>query len=841
MQITSYFYDWGVSEEDSKPIRIVKSILVYLALLMSLGGIVWGGLLLFFNLYQASIIPFGYVIISAINMGSFRFFKNLRVAVFTQIAISMFLPFLLQWQLGGFLASGCVMAWSVLALVGSITMLRTHQFYFVIVLYVLLVLISYIFDSDFAIHTPAILTPEVSLVLLVVNVMMIVTISIVVLKLKIDYDHKTLQSLEILQHNAEKNLITEREIRTKLAINENRYRKLVEDSMILICTHDLSGNLITINQTGERTLEYNRGELIGRNILTLLLPESEKDFQAYLDKIKRDKAYESFMTVLTKSGQKRIFLFRNTLMDEPGQMPYVMGSAQDVTEWRKSEFRETKIKSDLQLIVSSMDDFVIEFDELGRFKNFWCRDETKLSRPITYYLGKTIKEAFAFTSEFAHKAQQIYEQVLLSGKPYVTEIDKGWISAKMSYQIRLNPIVENDGSIKRCTVLVSDITLRKQAEKELKESYRTQKLLLENLEGAVIIEDANRKIRLVNDEFCQMFGIPLSPDQLKGADCSESAEQTKHLFYNSQKFPVRVSEILKEQTKVLGEELELVDGRVLERDYIPIFFNDNYHGHLWHYHDITRRKHIERALTMAKEEAEESNRLKTIFLGNLSHEVRTPLQGIMGFAEILENPNLPQAKRNEYLGIIKRRTNDMQNIIESLLDLASLETGEIRANPQAINLIEVVEDLFLKIKNDYSLSGKQIELLLQIEVKGEQIVEIDSQHLQQVIINLFNNAIKFSTQGTILMSIGKTAAHYQISVKDSGMGIPADMLEHIFQPFRQAHEGISRSRGGIGLGLAICKKMVEMWGGSIYVKSTPGKGSTFSFTIPLSVSDAVLV
>jgi signal transduction histidine kinase len=152
-----------------------------------------------------------------------------------------------------------------------------------------------------------------------------------------------------------------------------------------------------------------------------------------------------------------------------------------------------------------------------------------------------------------------------------------------------------------------------------------------------------------------------------------------------------------------------------------------------------------------------------------------------------------------------------------------------------------VEDLFLKIKNDYSLSGKQIELLLQIEVKGEQIVEIDSQHLQQVIINLFNNAIKFSTQGTILMSIGKTAAHYQISVKDSGMGIPADMLEHIFQPFRQAHEGISRSRGGIGLGLAICKKMVEMWGGSIYVKSTPGKGSTFSFTIPLSVSDAVLV
>jgi PAS domain S-box-containing protein len=839
MKITSYFYNWGVSEEDTKPIRIVKSILVYLAMLMSLGGMVWGGLLLFFNLYQASIIPFGYVIISAINMGSFRFFKNLRVAVFTQIAISMFLPFLLQWHLGGFLASGCVMAWSVLALVGSITMLRTHQFYFTIVLYVLLVLISYVFDSEFALHTPAILTPEVSLVLLVVNVMMIVTISIVVLKLKIDNDYKTLQALEVLQQNAEKNLITEREIRDKLAVNENRYRKLVEDSMILICTHDLLGNLITINQTGEKALEYNRGELIGRNILTLLPPESERDFQTYLDKIRRDKAYESFMTVITKSGQKRIFLFRNTLMDEPGQMPYVMGSAQDVTEWRKSEFRETKIKSDLQLIVSSMDDFVIEFDEYGRFKNFWCRDETKLSRPITYYLGKTIQEAFAFTSEFAQKAQQIYDKVLLSGKPYVAEIDKGWISAKMSYQIRLNPIVENDGSVKRCTVLVSDITLRKQAENELKESYRTQKLLLENLEGAVIIEDANRKIRLVNDEFCQMFGIPLSPDQLKGADCSESAEQTKHLFYNPQNFPARVSEILKGQIKVLGEELELVDGRVLERDYIPIFFNDHYQGHLWHYHDVTRRKQTERALTMAKEEAEESNRLKTIFLGNLSHEVRTPLQGIMGFAEILENPNLPPTKRNEYLGIIKRRTNDMQNIIESLLDLASLETGEIRANPHQIQLIGVLEDVFLRIRNDYSLTGKRIELQLVNNLNDEPLAHVDSQHLQQVIINLMSNAIKFTNLGTVILSIDRNAKCYLISVKDTGIGIPSDMLEHIFQPFRQAHEGISRSKGGIGLGLAICKKMVEMWGGTIEVVSHPGTGSMFSFTIPLMDRDSI--
>lgn len=827
----SLIHNLGVSEHDTYLIKTAKSILIYLALLMSFGGVVWGVLLIFFELNQAAITPLGYVVASVLNIGYFKYFKKFKVAAFIQIAISMFLPFLLQWQLGGFFSSGSVMLWSVLALVGSVLILPNRLFYFFGVLYVLLILTSYALEPN--LQKPLILTPEISLALLLINIFLIVGISIIILKLKIVHDRKTVQALEILQHNAEISLITEREIRDKLGVNENRYRKLVEDSMILICTHDLSGNLITINQTGEKALEYKRGELIGKNILSLLPPESEDGFRSYLDKIQSDKAYESFMTVITKSGKKRIFLFRNILMDEPGQSPYIMGSAQDVTEWRKSEYREGKIKRDLQLIVSSIDDFVIEFDESGRFKNFWCRDETKLSRPVTYYIGKTIQEAFSFTAEFAEKAQQIYDTVLLSGKSYVAEVDRGWVSATMSYQIRLNPIVESDGSIKRCTALVSDITLRKQAENELKDSYRTQKIILENLDGAIIIEDANRKISLVNDVFCHLFGIPLSPDQLKGADCSESAEQSKHLFSDAQNFPVRVAEILTGQTKVLAEELPLVDGRVLERDYIPIFFKGRYQGHLWHYRDITGRKQTERALTLAKEEAEESNRLKTIFLGNLSHEVRTPLQGIMGFAEILENPSIPQAKRSEYLGIIKRRTNDMQNIIESLLDLASLETGEIRANPQEINLTEVIEDVFLRIKNDYNLTGKQLQLRLVNELKGVSLANLDSQHLQQVIINLISNAIKFTPSGDVVLSVNRTGNEYLISVKDTGMGIPPDMLEHIFQPFRQAHEGISRSKGGIGLGLAICKKMVEMWGGKIEVKSQRDKGSTFCFTIPL--------
>jgi PAS domain S-box-containing protein len=248
--------------------------------------------------------------------------------------------------------------------------------------------------------------------------------------------------------------------------------------------------------------------------------------------------------------------------------------------------------------------------------------------------------------------------------------------------------------------------------------------------------------------------------------------------------------------------------------------------------DITQEKEMILQLQMAKEKAEESDRLKTIFLGNLSHEVRTPLQGILGFTEILETPGLPKTEYYEYLGIVKRRARDVQNIIESLLDLASLETGEIKAFPIQTNLCESAEIAFNKIQQDTDFKNRQIELILENNLGDNEGVLIDPQHLQQVMTNLLNNAVKFTDHGTIKLTCEKEMGNFQISVIDTGIGISPDKIEHIFMPFRQVHEGINRSKGGIGLGLSICKKMIQLWGGSIEVTSEVGKGSRFRFTIP---------
>ncbi len=239
-------------------------------------------------------------------------------------------------------------------------------------------------------------------------------------------------------------------------------------------------------------------------------------------------------------------------------------------------------------------------------------------------------------------------------------------------------------------------------------------------------------------------------------------------------------------------------------------------------------------LKVAKEKAEQSDRLKTIFLGNLSHEIRTPLQGISGFAEILESSHLPEEKRLQYLGFIKRRTTDLKNVIDSLLDLASLETGEFKSYPTNIDVGETIESIFASLHQDFEIKDKAVLLALENNIPKNSLATVDPQHLKQVLVNIAGNGIKFTNEGFVRIHCKKEATDYSISISDTGIGIEEHKLEQIFEPFRQAHEGLSRSKGGIGLGLSICKKMVALWNGEISIESTPGKGTTCRFTIPHS-------
>lgn len=243
-------------------------------------------------------------------------------------------------------------------------------------------------------------------------------------------------------------------------------------------------------------------------------------------------------------------------------------------------------------------------------------------------------------------------------------------------------------------------------------------------------------------------------------------------------------------------------------------------------------EHERDQLKIAKEVAKNANKAKTVFIGNLSHEIRTPLQGIMGFAEILRNE--PSAeKRNKYLDIIERRSGDLMEIIEDLLDLATLESGEVKAFPESIDLHKTMEELFHDFRAEHGAKNERVNMLISNALPKGEIIMLDPLHLRQVILNLLSNGLKFTKEGSITLIAERSTNHYLVKIKDTGIGIENEQLRNIFEPFRQAHEGFSRAKGGIGLGLAICKKRVEIWGGIIQVESEVGKGSTFRFTIPI--------
>lgn len=250
---------------------------------------------------------------------------------------------------------------------------------------------------------------------------------------------------------------------------------------------------------------------------------------------------------------------------------------------------------------------------------------------------------------------------------------------------------------------------------------------------------------------------------------------------------------------------------------------------------VIARKQYEEQLITAKEKAEESDRLKTVFLSNMSHEVRTPMNAIIGFSNLLKDNTLTEEERNEYIDIISNRTVDLLNIITNIIDISRFETGTVEVYNNEFNIKNLFVDLYeyyQKVKTETNKS--QIELTLALSEESNKIIT-DYSKLKQIINNLLNNAFKFTEKGQISFGyeFDQTKKEILVFIKDSGKGIADDKKRIIFNSFRQANEGNIRVHQGLGLGLSISKKIVELLNGKIWVESTENVGSTFYFTIPL--------
>jgi len=257
--------------------------------------------------------------------------------------------------------------------------------------------------------------------------------------------------------------------------------------------------------------------------------------------------------------------------------------------------------------------------------------------------------------------------------------------------------------------------------------------------------------------------------------------------------------------------------------------------------DITHRMHTQSELLNDKHNAEEADRLKTAFLTNMSHEVRTPMNAIIGFSELLSDPNISREDIANYTKIIKNRSSHLLQIVNDILDISRIEANQVELKETQVILNNMMDELYLCYAQRL-IDEKKYKVILNF-VKSldddSSALTIDELRLRQIIGNLLDNAIKFTREGSVEFGYRLNDGMVVFFVSDTGIGIPIEKHEVIFERFRQVDTSLARQYGGNGLGLAICKAFVEIMGGKIWMESTPGSGSTFFFSIPVIQKDIV--
>ena len=634
-------------------------------------------------------------------------------------------------------------------------------------------------------------------------------------------------------YGAVKNINDRKQAEERLKASEAQFRELLEKINLISVILDTQGNVIFCNDYLSKLTGFKKDEIVGQNWFEKMIPESKTNInEIFISEIASGKIPIRFENpIYNKPGETLDIVWSNVIQrNNKGEITGVASIGEDVTEQRIADNKLMKERKLLRTLIDNLPATIYIKDIEGR-KTIANKADIDIigAKTEEEVLGKTDMEIFE--GEIGLRGFSDDISVIKTGIPILnreedftdSEGNQSWL---LTSKI---PIADETGKSMGLVGIGRDITEQKLAEAKISKLSKG----IEQSPSSIFITDTNGNIEYINPAFTKTSGysendvLRQNPRILKSGLMPDSLY--KELWETIVSGNVWRGELLnRKKDGTLYWESATITGIKNEKGIVTNYVAIN--------EDITEQKKMQAELIHAKEKAEESDRLKSAFLANMSHEIRTPLNSIIGFSELLGDPYFDQEQKTEFIRTIVENGNSLLLIISDIMDFSMLEARQLKIRIETISSKKLINDLFVDFKA--RVSRKNLELRISISKPDNDIIfESDLYRIKQIFNNLIGNSLKFTENGSIEIGYELTGNFIQFHVKDTGIGIPEEYHQAIFDRFRQVDTTKTRRYGGNGLGLAISKNLVELLGGTIWVESEPEKFSNFFFTIPINTED----
>jgi PAS domain S-box-containing protein len=505
---------------------------------------------------------------------------------------------------------------------------------------------------------------------------------------------------------------------------------------------------------------------------------------------------------------------------------------------------ESSEKRSRHILETSFDAFV-GMDATGRIVDWNAQAERMFGWPSSAVAGRLLSEII-IPRPYRPGYEAIVAKMLVEGQELEQskrfEIVASCLNGpEIPVEITISALLSEEAH--KFAVFVRDLSDARRAEEKIREGSELVRLLLDSTPEAIYGIDAAGRCTFCNTASLQQLGYETSTE-IMGRNMHELIHHTRA---DGTPYPVQDCHIYEAfrmgtGTHVDDEVLWRKDGTCFPTEYWsrPIRRAEELVGSVVTFVDVTERRQAEQVLRDAKHAAEAANDAKSTFLATMSHEIRTPMNGILGMTELVLDTDLTVEQR-ENLGLVRLSAESLLSIINDILDFSKIEAGKLEIEEIPFDLRESLGETMKSLS--VRAHQKGLELIYDVQPEVPEALIGDPGRIRQILINLVGNAIKFTETGEVFITVEEeshdddvTCLHFVI--KDTGVGIPKEKQDKVFEAFSQADGSMARKYGGTGLGLTICTRLVTMMGGAIWVESEPGQGSTFHFTVRVSVQDA---